>query len=156
APWFDALADLVQIHSLNDAIIMLLAAVLSAAVFEEMLFRGLLQHTLEHFQSPAIAIIVSALFFAVAHFSLWTAVQIMVLGLVLGYVAWKSGTILPSMMIHALNNLFSLIMMNSPAASLDWYHSGHVRPIWLVFAIALCLPAYRFFNKSCKKNATLN
>ncbi|MBN1560048.1 CPBP family intramembrane metalloprotease [candidate division KSB1 bacterium] len=157
ALWFESLVELVQFQSVPDALLLLLAAVFFAALFEEMLFRGLLQQTLEHFKSPVIAIVLAALFFTLGHFSLWTAVQITLLGLVLGYVAWKSGSILSSIVMHALNNLVSLIMMNVPQDSLSWYApSGHVKLIWLAFAVALFVPACTFFNKACaEKNRHL-
>ncbi|HID24153.1 MAG TPA: CPBP family intramembrane metalloprotease, partial [Planctomycetaceae bacterium] len=81
--------EFVKIHSFGDAVILFVAAVLMAGVAEEMLFRGLLQRSLEFHLEPAMAIVISAAFFAVVHLNPWMALQITFLGLVFGWMAWK-------------------------------------------------------------------
>jgi len=145
----DALYQLMTFESLGDAISLILAGVVFAALAEEMLFRGLLQHTLEHFRDPAMAIVSSAVFFALVHFNPWTSIQILLLGLVFGYVTWKSQSIFPAILLHALNNLLSLLMLNADEGSLDWYaRGGHVNWLWLVVGAVLLIPAFRLFTKS--------
>ena len=151
AEWFESLYDLVKFNSIGDAVAILLAGVIFASVSEEMLFRGVLQNTLEHYRDPAMAIVSSAVFFALVHFNPWTSIQILLLGLVFGYVTWKSQSILPSIILHALNNLASLLMMNAPEQSLAWYAGGdHVNWWWLGVGAVLLAPAFRWFVKSCK------
>jgi sodium transport system permease protein len=71
---------------------------------------------------PWAAIGVSALLFGLAHASIYRLLPTFVLGLVLGYVAWRSGSILCSMIIHALNNglIATLAREDSIAAKFHW------------------------------------
>ena len=146
----DSLYDLMTFSSIGDAVAIILAGVVFAAISEEMLFRGILQRTLEHYRDPAIAIVSSAVFFALVHFNPWTSIQILLLGLVFGYVTWKSQSILPSILLHGLNNLLSLAMINVPDESLKWYAGGgHVNWVWLGLSALIIAPAFRLFVGSC-------
>ena len=149
--WHETMFEQVQFHSVQGAAIILLAGVVFAALCEEMFFRGLLQGALESFQKPVIAIVLSSIVFAFFHFNPWMFFQLFILGTVLGYTAWKSGTILPAIWLHALNNLMSLIMINSEDFG-DWYiKSDHVNLVWLAGAVVLILPAIALFNRTHNK-----
>jgi membrane protease YdiL (CAAX protease family) len=149
--WYQSMINLVRFTSWQQAVAVLLAGVVFAAFCEELLFRGLVQRTLEIFREPASAIVSSSVLFALVHFNPWSSIQILLLGLVLGYVAWKSGSVFPSMIIHGLNNLISLLMLNSPENCMRWYAGEeHVRVIWLVVAAAAFLPAWKLFTASCR------
>jgi membrane protease YdiL (CAAX protease family) len=148
----DALTDLVQFNNLVDGSFLVLAAVLVAPLAEEMLFRGMVQRTLEKYREPAMAIVLTSVFFSIVHFNPWTAIQITLLGLVLGYMTWKSGSIIPSVILHGLNNLFSLLLMNADEAQLVWYsHDEHVKILWIVAAFALIFPAFQYFKSTTEK-----
>jgi sodium transport system permease protein len=80
-----------------------LVLAVTPALCEETFFRGF---ALSGFRrlGPRAAIGISALLFGLAHASIYRLLPTFVLGLVLGYVAWRSGSIFCSMIIHALNN----------------------------------------------------
>lgn len=94
--WLDSLTDLVRFDGFFESSIIILAAVFVAPVVEEMLFRGLVQRSLEKYLEPALAIVLASVLFALVHFNPWTSIQITLLGLVLGYMTWKSGSIIPA------------------------------------------------------------
>ncbi|RPH90672.1 MAG: CPBP family intramembrane metalloprotease [Calditrichaeota bacterium] len=148
--WYDAMTELVRFQTVPQTIMILTAGVLVAALCEEWLFRGLVQQSLEKFRDPAMAMVLSSVFFALIHFNPWTSIQILLLGLVLAYVAWKSGSVLPSMIIHALNNLFSLLMMNISEEELLVYAHDHVRLIWIGVSLVLLPAAIKMFNQSTR------
>jgi uncharacterized protein len=151
--WLDSMQDLIKIHTVTDGIVLFITAVFLAGFAEEMLFRGMLQKTLEHYREPAHAIVLTSVFFALVHFNPWTAIQITLLGVALGYMAWKSQSILPSIILHGCNNLFSIILMNLQESSLHWYLSnGHVK-VWLI-VLALCavVPLFLSFNTHCLRH----
>jgi sodium transport system permease protein len=83
--------------------VVLLALAITPALCEEAFFRGL---TLAGFRrlKPWTAICLSALLFAVAHASIYRLLPTLLLGMALGYVAWRSGSIYCSMIVHAVNN----------------------------------------------------
>jgi membrane protease YdiL (CAAX protease family) len=121
-----------------------------AGFAEEMLFRGLLQRTLEHYRDPAMAIVLTSVLFALAHFNPWVALQITFLGLALGYMAWKSRSILPAVIVHSGNNLLSILLINAPQHNVSWYATEeHVRWIWIALAILLIGPAFLTFSRYC-------
>jgi len=152
AEWLDAMKELVHIDTPLQAALLFVSAVLIAGFAEEMLFRGMLQRTLEIYREPAIAIVLSSVFFAVAHFNPWTALQITFLGLALGYLTWKSDSILPGVFLHATNNLLSIVFMNTSEASLTWYGTEkQVNMIWLFLAFAVIAPMFVLFNRACEE-----
>jgi uncharacterized protein len=82
----------------------LLVAVFVAPFCEEVFFRGFVFPGLRHKMPVAPAIIVSALLFAIAHVDPGSFAVLLVIGLLLGYVRWRTNSIWPGMMLHMLNN----------------------------------------------------
>ncbi|MBN2413869.1 CPBP family intramembrane metalloprotease [candidate division KSB1 bacterium] len=148
---YESMIRLLQIDSVKDAVILIMSGVIFAAFAEEMLFRGVLQKSLEHFREPATAIVLSSVFFAIIHFNPWAALQIMILGLFLGYMAWRANSIFPAIILHGINNLLSMILMNLPEEKLKWYSETtiHVNVYLIVFAIVVLVPAIVSFNRAC-------
>jgi sodium transport system permease protein len=130
--------------------VVLLAVAVTPAVCEELFFRGVLLSGLRSLGMwPAIAI--SSLLFAVAHASIYRLLPTLLLGLVLGYLVWKTGSIVVSMMVHALNNGIVAVLSQTPtlAAALGLDGEARIMPLGptlvagLVSALALVLLAYR-------------
>ena len=61
---------------------------------------------------PGWAIVVSALFFAVIHANPWQALNAFLIGLMMGYVYYKTGSLILTMIIHFVNNGTSVILSN--------------------------------------------
>lgn len=95
--------------------------VVGAAIQEEIIFRGLLQTTLAR-QVPATlslfgtslsyATIIVALLFGLIHLEVnpITAVAAFVLGLLSGELRYRSGSLLPAILAHAVFNAFAAIL----------------------------------------------
>jgi len=81
-----------------------------AGIFEELLFRGPIQTALMRKNNPWFAIIVTALLFAAAHLDLHGMGIRAALGILLGWVVWRTGSIFPAMMIHAFYDMGSTAM----------------------------------------------
>jgi membrane protease YdiL (CAAX protease family) len=78
-------------------------------VFEELLFRGLIQSTLTaHLGRPWQAIAITSLMFAALHPSVTHFAGLLVLSICLGYAYEKSGSLLRPMLIHVLFNTISI------------------------------------------------
>ena len=81
-----------------------------APVFEEVVFRGVLYSTLRRRFNAPVAMVVSALIFSLAHgYGTFGLVTIIWSGLLWAWAYEKTGSILPGMAAHALNN--SLVCM---------------------------------------------
>lgn len=76
-------------------------------ILEELLFRFLILERLRRY-GDAAAIIISAMFFSLAHSAFQSFGHTFVMGLVLGFVAVKTKSALASIIIHFVNNSFSL------------------------------------------------
>ncbi|KAA3659311.1 MAG: CPBP family intramembrane metalloprotease [Calditrichaeota bacterium] len=122
----------------SDWIFLLLIVVILAGVFEEMIFRGLLQQVLENALDITRAILATAFVFALMHGNPFAVVQIVFLGVIIGVLAWRSNSIWPAAVVHATNNLISIILVNTTEENLtfmEWH--GHINPIFLIIAVAL-------------------
>jgi len=92
-----------------------LLAAIFAPIFEEWLCRGMVLRGLLTKMKPAWAIVVSALFFAVIHLNPWQALNAFILGVVMGYVYYKTGSLLLTMLIHFVNNATSVVLAQIPS-----------------------------------------
>ncbi|MBL0045376.1 MAG: CPBP family intramembrane metalloprotease [Flavobacteriales bacterium] len=102
--------------SLNHATIAIIGIGIVTPIFEEFVFRGLLFQRLVSVGSPLVAVFVTAFVFAILHMQYSWAIMLGVLciGLVLGMLRWKSGSIWPCVLLHCLNNtIATLIAFNT-------------------------------------------
>jgi membrane protease YdiL (CAAX protease family) len=75
------------------------------AIVEEIGFRGIIQHQFEKVVSPGIAIGVASLVFSAAHFSVLSSPYLALVGMLLGWMKWKTGSLYPPILAHFLHNL---------------------------------------------------
>jgi membrane protease YdiL (CAAX protease family) len=100
-------------------IIFFVTASIAAPVFEEIMFRGFLLPSLTRYMPLGGAILLSSLFFAIAHMNISEVIPLMTLGIVLGVVYTRSRNLLSSMLLHCLWNsgtLLSLYVLGSGSA----------------------------------------
>ncbi|MGH9347182.1 MAG: ABC transporter permease subunit/CPBP intramembrane protease [Vicinamibacterales bacterium] len=90
-----------------------LVVAVTPAICEEALFRGFILSGLRPLGAvPAIGI--SALLFGIAHASIYRLLPTFFLGLVLGIIVWRTGSLLGSVVAHALNNGLLATLTESP------------------------------------------
>ncbi|MDE5933876.1 MAG: ABC transporter permease [Lachnospiraceae bacterium] len=87
---------------------------LAPAVCEEMMFRGMFFHAMKERYRISTAIGMVALLFGIYHMSLVKLIPTGFLGLVICYVAYKADSIYPAMLMHFLNNAFSVLISCYP------------------------------------------
>ena len=86
-----------------------------APIFEEWLCRGMVLRGLLTKMKPVWAIVISALFFALIHMNPWQALNAFIIGVILGYVYYKTGCLWLTMLMHFVNNGFAVIMAQIPS-----------------------------------------
>ena len=91
-------------------VISFLVLAVLAPVFEEWLCRGMVLRGLLTKMKPVWAIVISALFFAVIHLNPWQALNAFLIGLLMGYVYYKTGSLLLTMLMHFVNNGTSVVL----------------------------------------------
>jgi sodium transport system permease protein len=97
-----------KFSSANIGLLILCVAAMPA-VCEELAFRGFILSGFRRLGNNRRAIIISALFFGITHGFLQQSINAFVLGLVLGYLAVRSGSLLPGMIFHFLHNSMSVL-----------------------------------------------
>lgn len=93
---------------------MLLVVAVAPAVCEELMFRGFLLSSLENKLKAKNAILIVAIVFGVFHMSVVKFLTTALLGYVFAYLAHKSKSIVPGMLMHFMNNGLSCIVMFYP------------------------------------------
>ncbi len=88
-----------------------LTLVVLTPIFEEILFRGLLSKGLRARLPFSAALLVSSGLFAAAHGQWNIALDTFALGLILGYLTEKSGSIIPAVILHAVKNSVAFVIL---------------------------------------------
>ena len=121
-----------------------------APIFEEWLCRGMILRGLLTKMKPTWAIVISALFFAVIHMNPWQALNAFIIGVIMGYVYYKTGSLILTMIIHFVNNGSAVVMSQfSSLEEVDFWID--IMPVGVyvavsvvgVIALVICLMAFR-------------
>lgn len=129
---------------------------LLAAVSEEVLFRGVIQQALvKLFKNAHVGIIVTAFVFSAFHADFYGFFPRFILGLMLGYMFWMSGSIWASIIMHFTNNttIVMLYFLNKKEIiSVDVENFGNTDSVFvivlsLVVTIAIFIICNRFKNR---------
>src|SRR3989337_2741617 len=85
--------------------------IIIAPLIEEIIFRGFLQSALKNYFGRRYAIAISASLFAAVHMDIFAFFQILILGILLGYLYEKTQTLAVSVVIHILHNSLTLVFL---------------------------------------------
>jgi len=142
------LSKIMQPDSMLGYVFLFLAVVIVAPISEEVVFRGFLQKFLEdHWKDITRAVLVTSLFFAMIHFNPFWTIQIYILGVVLGFLAWKTKSVIPSIMLHSINNGAAYILSIFDDIDLNIYlWNNQVSPIFIVIAVYFIYKGFMGIN----------
>lgn len=129
---------------------------LLAPLAEELVFRGaILRSLLRWTKQPWMAIAISAIFFAVAHLNPAQLPHAFLVGLLLGWMYYRTDSIVPCVVYHWVNNTVAYVMYNLyPNADLtlvDLFGSERTALMAVGFSLCLLLPALFQLNMSLEK-----
>lgn len=116
----------------------LLSVSVMAPFFEELLCRGLILRGLLQKTSPAWAITVSSLFFALLHANIWQGIPAFGMGLLFGLVYYRTGSLKLTMLMHCVNNTAAVIMSNIDSLK----DVDSLREVMSPWAFTLCAAAW--------------
>lgn len=134
--------NLMESMTQSNFVLNFISVSIFAPVFEEWLCRGMvLRGLLGHGVRPVWAIAVSAAFFALIHLNPWQAVPAFLIGSLMGYVYYRTGSLKLTMLMHFANNTLSLVLSNIDSLKdMDtWMDVIPANYYWLLFAAALLL-----------------
>ena len=86
---------------------MMFTSIVVAPVMEEILFRGILQDALMRKYGVFIGIVIASAVFGIVHLIPQQVVNAFMIGLVLGYIYYRTGSLWPVILIHCINNAIS-------------------------------------------------
>ena len=150
-PMTDTMKKLFEGLTSDDPLwLSLLAVAVAPGICEELAFRGWIFSGLRTENKPWATIVISSVLFGVMHVLLSAYQQFFhatVLGLVLGLLALRSGSLFPSVIMHVVNNamavLFGLWVKASPgSAGLLFSDPKGMRYHWPFVLLAVPLVAY--------------
>lgn len=106
---------------LNDAIgsggVAVFLLVIIAPVCEEIFFRGLVLEQLGRRWSAVWAVVASSLLFGIVHLPIWPqVVNAAVMGMVFGYIYMITRSLMPVIIIHAINNGIAYLVLELTGA----------------------------------------
>ena len=90
------------------AVAMILAVVVAAPLTEEFICRGVLLNVFRRY-GDIFAVVASSLVWALLHENLVQGLPVFAMGLFFGMLALKSHSIIPTVILHSLNNTLSLV-----------------------------------------------
>ncbi|MBL0099594.1 MAG: CPBP family intramembrane metalloprotease [Saprospiraceae bacterium] len=115
-----ALAGLLTMDHPSDLVVNILLLGVLPGIGEELLFRGVIQkEIIEKWQNPHTAIWITAIIFSLFHFQVTGFIPKMMIGAILGYAYYYSGSLILPMIIHALNNSFATVSLYLSGGKLD-------------------------------------
>jgi len=148
--WKKAFADM------NDGTISILTVVIAAPILEEMFFRGIVLNGLLKNYSSQTAIVISAAIFGVIHLNPWQAIPAFLGGLLMGWMYWKTNSIIPGMVLHFVNNLFS-VSLSWAFKNADTFKELMSTPTYIalfVLCFAVSIGGWMFLERYFENNPT--
>ena len=114
---YNELMDSSGINNFDWSVIVL--TVVMAPINEECIMRGIILTRLKRKMIPIAAIVISAVYFGIFHLNIVQGIYAGVMGLFMAYVAYKYGSIVPSMVFHAMFNALNYLLMLLPASIME-------------------------------------
>jgi sodium transport system permease protein len=96
-------------HSDNLWLLLLVAAVIPA-ICEELAFRGFILSGLRHMGHKWTAIVASSILFGATHAIFQQSIVACLVGMVLGFIAVQSGSLVPCVLFHAVHNSLAILI----------------------------------------------
>lgn len=119
-PFVEAMKDMISVpEGIPGTLLMLLLFALSPALCEESLFRGLLLSSFRGKTSGAVAVGVTAIAFGLFHLSIYRFAGTATLGLFMGWMVWRTGSIWPAVVYHFTNNATAILGQEALASATD-------------------------------------
>lgn len=107
---FEYMSEILTPLSQGSLIVSIITVGIVAPIAEEILFRGVIYNTLNRKISVKWTIIIQAIFFGIFHGNLIQGLYATLLGLIFGYVTYKTKSLWPAITMHIVNNLVATII----------------------------------------------
>jgi membrane protease YdiL (CAAX protease family) len=102
--------NLMSAQNIPEMLLVVVTISVIPAVCEEIMFRGYIQRSFEFKLKPYLAVLITAIFFALYHFNPYGIIPLAVLGFYFGFAAYKSQSLIIPITLHFLNNFFAVML----------------------------------------------
>ena len=102
--------NLMSAQNIPEMLLVVVTISVIPAICEEIMFRGYIQRSFEFKLKPYLAVLITAVFFALYHFNPYGLIPLAVLGFYFGFAAYKSKSLVIPMILHFLNNFFAVML----------------------------------------------
>ena len=116
-----------------------------APLAEEVVFRGAILRTLLGIMSKKnhwVAIMISAAIFGVVHANLAQFINALLMGLLLGWMYYRTKSLVPGILLHWVNNTMAYVLTNimpqSDGKLIDLFH-GDEKTVYYAVGFSLCI-----------------
>ena len=116
-----------------------------APLAEEVVFRGAILRTLLGIMSKKnhwVAIMISAAIFGIVHANLAQFINALLMGLILGWMYYRTGSLVPGILLHWVNNTMAYVLANimpqSDGKLIDLFH-GDEKTMYYAVGFSLCI-----------------
>lgn len=116
-----------------------------APLAEEVVFRGAILRTLLGIMSKKnhwVAIMISAAIFGAVHCNLAQFINALLMGLLLGWMYYRTGSLVPGILLHWVNNTMAYVLSNimpqSDGKLIDLFH-GDEKTMYYAVGFSLCI-----------------
>ncbi len=147
-----------KMDGIGDYFLSIIVMALGPAIFEETFFRGALQNILHKWSGRKwMPLIITSLVFSAIHFSYYGFIPRMALGIILGLLYLRSGSLWMSILAHFINNAFVVTVifyLTSQGRSIE-DAMEETDPLWVgaiaLVAIVCLFMYYKKFSEDVKK-----
>ena len=116
-----------------------------APLAEEVVFRGAILRTLLGIMSKKnhwVAIMISAAIFGIVHANLAQFINALLMGLILGWMYYRTKSLVPGILLHWVNNTMAYVLSNimpqSDGKLIDLFH-GDEKTMYYAVGFSLCI-----------------
>jgi uncharacterized protein len=148
--------------NLNEMLFVILVVAFVPAFAEEVLFRGLVQGGLSKRLSIKKSVIITGIVFGAFHLNPFSFIPLSALGIYLGFMTAKSGSIYTSITAHFFNNLIAILALRFGLGDNDLITGDaanmpleELAIIFIASSVVFVLSIYYFIRVS-EKNVNLN
>lgn len=158
------LTEIIRLPDLNQSLFLemkdsipgIISIAVIAPAFEELFFRGAIEkHLLQKWDKPAYAILVSALIFGLIHGNPAQIPYAFILGLLLGWFYFRTGSLIPCIVIHFINNALSVTLMITlpeKAESMNRLFGETLAPKIAIAGVIIAICCFYYIHKLLKNH----
>ncbi len=137
-----------------------LSIVIAAPILEELIFRGVILNAFLKKYTPQKAILLSALLFGIFHLNIWQFMSSFTDGLFIGWIFYKTRSVIPVIFIHILHNGLTFAMSwiyNDVNVDIPNKVGGAINyTVLLVVSAIVFFSCYKILLKYLPQNKSIN